>query len=68
MCQIDLPQVSNCHIETNQQYAVDRQQGEQTQRIGVIGRQRDGGEYCQSKQLCAADEQQAFQHIQFVLS
>jgi hypothetical protein len=66
MRQVDLAEVTHGDIEADQQDAVDGEQREQAQHVGIADRERDGGEDCQRSQLGATDEQQAFQHSRSV--
>ncbi len=43
LTQIHLAQISHGHIQSDQQNAVDGQQGQQPERVGIADRQGDGG-------------------------
>ena len=60
VAEVHLAQVAHGDVQADEQDAVDGQQGEQAQGVGVHNQQGNGGEECEDDQFGAAEEQDAF--------
>ena len=60
--QVHLPEVAHRDVEPDEQDAVDGEQGEQAERVGVLHHERDGRQQEEEGELGAADEEETFQH------
>ena len=60
--QVHLPEVADGDVQADEEDAVDGQQGEQPERVGVVHRQRDRRQQGEQADLGAADEEEALEH------